>query len=210
MNFPGFLAPSPPHHWVTQERTWGCINWLPLLLSFNHHVQGSSSSPRMGSVPQPPAPWDTTGPACSSSPAGSPGMSPLLPHPSAYSGRRPGSQQAVTASGRLQLILLEGVSLVSSPRAPRGLSSYLPNTSMFPTTEPSPPRLGHQHEVVRTTEPATQGTGITLQLYFHDLMLYFPYGPCLTQQTGGFSLFSISSSRAQPRGPPCSRIIELC
>lgn len=63
-----------------------------------------------------------------SSSAGSTGMSPLLPHSSTYSGRSQSSQQSVTASGRLQLILLEGFHQSPLPKLLRGS----PVTSQIP------------------------------------------------------------------------------
>lgn len=57
-----------------------------------------------------------------------PGMSPLLPHPSAYSRRRQSSQQSVIASGRLQLILLEEFHQPPLPKLLRGslVTSQIP------------------------------------------------------------------------------------
>lgn len=80
------------------------------------------------------------------------------------------------------------VSPVSSPQAPQGLSGYFPNTSTHSAAEPNPPRLGQQSEVVRTTQAATQGTGVTLHLQFHDLMLRFPGSPCFFRA----ELFTVS------------------
>lgn len=139
-------------------------------------------------------------------------MSPLLPHPSAYSRRRRSSQQSVIASGRLQLILLEEFHQPPLPKLLRGslvTSQIPPHTRLQSQTLPS---LGHQCEVVRTTQPATQGTGVTPHLQFHDLMLHFPGSPCLFEQSCSlFPLSSSSLSHAQPWGSLCLHIIlSLC
>lgn len=103
------------------------------------------------------------------------------------------------------------VSPASSPQTPQGLSSYFPNTSTHSAAEPNPPSLGHQSEVVRTTQPATQGTGVTPHLQFHDLMLHFPGRHCLFEQSCSLFPLSSSLSHAQPRGSPCLPIIlSLC
>lgn len=88
-------------------------------------------------------------------PGSSAGMSPLLPHPSAHSGRRQSSQQSVIASGRLQLILLEEFHQPPLPKLLRGslvTSQIPPHTLLQSQTLQG---WDTECEVVRTTQAAT-------------------------------------------------------
>lgn len=60
-------------------------------------------------------------------------MSPLLPHPSAYSRRKKSSQHSVITSGRLQLILLEEFHQSPLPKLLRGslVTSQIPTCAQL-------------------------------------------------------------------------------
>lgn len=135
-------------------------------------------------------------------PGSSAGMSPLLPHPSAYSRRRQSSQQSVIASGRLQLILLEEFHQPPLPKLLRGslvTSQIPPHTRLQSQTLQgwdSSVRLSGQHK----QPPKAQV--LMLHLQFHELMLHFSRQSLPLRA----ELLSVSPllPHARPRGSPCS------